>query len=66
VVDFSAVELVTPSFADECFGVLGQRYGRTIFRTRLRLVGVTEDVKHLISVVLANRLKALDDAREAD
>jgi len=56
-VDLSAVELLTPSFADECFGVLGQMYGPKIFRTRLKLTGITDDVKHLISVVLANRLK---------
>ena len=57
VINLSALELLTPSFADEWLGVLSQRYGKDLFRQRIRFVGASEELKHLISVVLANRLK---------
>lgn len=56
IVDFSAVDLMTPSFADECFGVLVEQLGRERFREVVRLRAATAEVKHLVTVVLANRL----------
>jgi hypothetical protein len=57
IVDLSGIELITPSYADECFGILGQMYGKEGFRQRIKFRGASKDVKHLISVVLANRLE---------
>lgn len=56
-VDLSEIELITPSFADECFGILAKEHGKAFFRSRLHLKGASRDVRHLISVVIANRLK---------
>ena len=55
-VDFAGIELITPSFADECLGMLAVRLGGDAFKARVRLRGAAKGTKHLIAVVLANRL----------
>jgi STAS-like domain of unknown function (DUF4325) len=55
-VDLSQVELMTPSFADEYFGVLAERYGREAFRQRIRIRGAGEDLRHLLAAVIGQRL----------
>jgi len=63
VVDFGGLELLTPSFADECFGRLILEHGRDFFRSRIRLKEASEATKHLVSAVLANRLTPVQSAK---
>lgn len=56
LVELGELELMTPSFADECFGVLAERLGRDEFRRRIRLKGATAEVKHLLTAVIGHRL----------
>src|ERR1700730_755446 len=56
VVDLSQVELMTPSFADECFGTLAEEFGANEFKRKIRLKGPGSEVKHLLKVVISHRL----------
>lgn len=56
LVDVSQVEVMTPSFADECFGVLAERYGKESFRRRVRIRAADENVRHLLAAVIGQRL----------
>ncbi len=55
VIDFSGVEVMTPSFADECFGKLAERVGFQNFRNSVSLTGGSETVRALVNSVLAQR-----------
>lgn len=52
--DFMGVHL-SPSFADECVGILCQVIGWDAFRSRVRLYNVADDSKSLIRHVVARR-----------
>jgi hypothetical protein len=56
-VDLSAVEMMTPSFTDECFGMLALAMGVEAFQKRVRLTGATLDLKHLVTAVIGQRLR---------
>lgn len=57
VFDFSEVDVVTPSFADEVFGDLAVALGKESLRARIRVVHASKEVRHLLAVVVANRLR---------
>lgn len=52
--DFMGAHL-SPSFADECVGILCQIIGWDAFRSRIRLFNVPDDSKSLIKHVVARR-----------
>lgn len=49
--------VMTPSFADECFGKLLLNLGEEQFRTRVRFVDVDGTTKTLLNAVLSKRSK---------
>jgi hypothetical protein len=55
-IDFSKIEVITPSFADELLGVLIETIGAQKFKTSIRFAGVREDIKRLVNLVLNARL----------
>lgn len=55
-IDFAGVDVMTPSFADECFGKLAERLGANRFRQSISLNGADETIRTLINSVLAERL----------
>ena len=57
--DLNGVEVLTPSFADECFGKLLLELGETLFREKIRVHGGNEAVKRLLNQVLRSRLAEL-------
>lgn len=58
VVDLSDVQVMTPSFADECLGKLAERLGAAKFREAIRLTGADETNRTLVNAVLSERLSA--------
>ena len=54
-IDFEGVEVITPSFADECFGRLLLEIGRPKFRESVRLRTADETIRRLVNHVLAHR-----------
>ena len=61
--DFDEVEIVTPSFADECLGRLLLEIGKQDFRRRIQLRSSEETVRRLVNHVLATRSSELLAAR---
>ncbi len=59
-IDFSGVAVMTPSFADECFGKLAQELGIDEFKKRIRLRGADETIRVLMNFVLSERLSTRD------
>ena len=57
VFEFAGVEAVTPSFADEVFGDLVEEFGWVVVKERVRVVGASKQVKHLLAVVMSNRVQ---------
>lgn len=55
-IDFRGVDVMTPSFADECFGKFAERIGSHDFRNVIRLVGADPTVRALLNSVLSRRL----------
>ena len=55
-IDFSGVQVMTPSFADECIGKLAAQLGPAKFRESVSLKGADETVRTLVNAVLAERL----------
>jgi hypothetical protein len=49
---------VTPSFADECFGLLARELGRQGFKERVKLVNVSSTCRPLIKHVVLHRTQA--------
>jgi len=58
VIDFEGVQVMTPSFADECFGKLAQGMGFATFRQRITLIGANETNRILVNAILAERSSA--------
>ncbi|OXS89580.1 hypothetical protein PAP18089_01630 [Pandoraea apista] len=64
--DYDSIELdfmgahLSPSFADECVGILCQILGWEAFKTRIRLANVSDDSKSLIRHVVGRRRAQLD------
>jgi len=56
VFEFAGAEAVAPSFADELFGVLVEEFGWVVVKERVRVVGASKQVKHLVAVVMSNRV----------
>ena len=56
IIDFSGVIVMTPSFADECFGKLAERLGDANFRERITLRNANQTVRTLVNGVLRGRL----------
>ena len=57
VIDFSDVSVMTPSFADECFGKFAERIGGVNFRQRVSLRNANDTIRTLINSVLTSRLR---------
>ena len=55
VIDFAGVELMTPSFADDCFGKLAEIIGFAKFRQSVSVTGGNDIVRALLNSVLAER-----------
>lgn len=55
-IDFSDVDAMAPSFADECFGKFAERVGTQSFRESVSLIGADETIRTLINSVLAGRI----------
>jgi hypothetical protein len=56
VIDLSGVDVLTPSFADECLGKLAEVVGMSNFGSSVSLVGANETVRVLLNSVLSRRL----------
>lgn len=56
VLDLSAVESISDSYADELFGVLAAVYGLNWFSSHLRIVGAKEPILKDIAVAVKRRL----------
>jgi hypothetical protein len=57
-IDFTGVEIATPSFVDETIGWVAETHGMEYFRKHVRVAGADDSTKHLIKVVLANSVRA--------
>ena len=55
-IDVAGIDVLTPSFADEFFAKTVVKMGLALFRKRFRIVGVTDEIKLLISKVIKIRL----------
>lgn len=62
VVDFTGVDTMTPSFADECFGKFAEIIGALEFRKVVSLIGADETIRTLVNLVLSERLSPRDAA----
>ena len=58
VIDFAGVDTLSPSFADECFGVLLDELGIETFKEKLRFKGTTSEINSLLRLVTSRRAKA--------
>ncbi len=56
-IDFEGL-VVTPSFADEFVGGLFEQLGEAAFRSRIRLVGISNEARPLITHVISKHLKS--------
>lgn len=56
VIDFEGIDIMSPSFADECVGKLAENLGVQTFRTRVTLRGANETNRILINGILNRRL----------
>jgi hypothetical protein len=65
VIDFAGVEVMTPSFADECFGKLAESIGGLNFRERVKLTGADPIIRTLLNSVLAERLNGSNSRASA-
>ena len=63
-IDFSGVDVMTPSFADESIGKFAERIGRNHFRSRVSLVGAAETIRALVNSILAERIPS-DERKKA-
>lgn len=54
--DFSGVRTISPSFADELFGLLVERHGEEWFRTHVHVANLSSFVRKTILEAVANRL----------
>lgn len=64
VIDFTDVDVLTPSFADECLGKLAEVVGAANFRNSISMVGANETVRVLVNAVLASRLNERSAGRQ--
>ena len=55
-IDASGITMMSPSFVDEFFGRTAAKLGIERFRSRIRIVGVEDELKPLINNVVRNRL----------
>ncbi len=60
IIDFTGVDTMTPSFADECFGKCAEVVGELDFRRLVSLVGADETIRTLINLVLSDRISPPD------
>lgn len=54
-VNFSGIDGMAHSFADECFGDLYSDFGPEIFRSRIHLVAMNGAVRSVLLLVFADR-----------
>lgn len=54
-IDFDGVDVMTPSFADECFGKLAQVIGLSHFKESVRMVNANDSIRVLVNAVLRGR-----------
>ena len=57
IVDFQG-RSVTPSFADECFGILAERWGLETFKKRVTSRNVNPKSRVLLGHVIRNRVNS--------
>ncbi len=50
-------EKLTPSFADECFGVIAESFGLENFKKKVKLINVTPNVSTLVKHVVIRRVQ---------
>lgn len=61
IIDLTGIDVLTPSFADECLGRLVSELGLRDFQHRFRVETDREEWKSLVNSVVRNRLR-LDKA----
>lgn len=59
-IDFDGVQVMAPSFADECFGKFAEVVGLSTFRSRVSLKGANETIRTLVNAVLSDRRSRAD------
>lgn len=59
IFDFDGVEIISNSFADECFGKLVEEYGLDFVRKRSTFRNVNTIVETIIRKAINDRLKSL-------
>ncbi len=57
VIDFSGVELISHSFADELFGKLAEKFGLSVFRDRFHLAKLNDNDRMMLRTVVSDRLE---------
>jgi hypothetical protein len=57
-IDFSGVDAISHSFADECVGGLLVGLGAEAFKARIRFKGMTEEMNTLLKLVTLRRIQA--------
>lgn len=64
--DFSDVKSASSSFLDELLGRLSAKFGTDIFKEKVKLTGMTETVRKMANVVIAQRARetTMDDLNE--
>ena len=55
-IDATGITMMSPSFVDEFFGRIAAKLGIERFRSRIRMIGVDDELKPLINNVVRNRL----------
>lgn len=56
IFDFDGVELITSSFADECFGKLIQNMGLNFIRSKTKFVNTNKNIDFVIKSSINKRL----------
>ena len=56
IFDFNGVELVTSSFADECFGKLIQNFGLNFIKSKTKFINTNKKVDFVIKSSINKRL----------
>lgn len=61
IITFKDTEVVSPSFIDECIGLLLQKYGPNKFKSSISLAGADEATRQLVTMVLSNRHRRMQE-----
>lgn len=57
ILDFTGVNIISHSFADECIGKLAQKLGIELFKKKIFFNGVSDEIFPILRYVIVKRLK---------